>query len=189
MKVPEGWLLRCVNCGRNLTSDPKTFTCPDCSEILELKLKQGLSRKELFREGRVGVWRYAASLPVQHGQAVSMNEGGTPLVRSTSLGKGLGLSSLYFKVEGQNPTGSFKDRGMTVAVSRAVGAGAKILICASTGNTAASLAAYSAKAGVKSAVVLPSGKVAPGKLTQAIAHGAQLIQVNGSFDKALEVTT
>ena len=189
LRVPDGWLLRCVNCGRHLTTDPRAFTCPDCGEILELKLKHGPSRKELFREGHVGVWRYAASLPVQFRRAVTLNEGGTPLVKSTSLGKGLGLNSLFFKVEGQNPTGSFKDRGMTVAVTRAVEAGAKVLVCASTGNTAASLAAYAAKAGVRSAVVLPSGKVAPGKLTQAIAHGARLIQVHGSFDKAFDVTT
>lgn len=189
MRVPSGWTLSCVSCGDRLSADPKSFACPKCGEILELKLGRRPSRKALLGSGRSGVWRYSASLPVSSKGAISLEEGGTPLVKSRHLGKVLGLSGLHFKVEGQNPTGSFKDRGMTVAVTRAVESSAKVLICASTGNTAASLAAYSARAGVKSAVVLPSGKVATGKLTQAIAHGAKLIQVQGNFDEALKVTT
>lgn len=109
------------------------------------------------------------------------------MVRSRSLGDKMKLKNLFFKVEGQNPTGSFKDRGMTVAVTRAKRAGAGVLVCASTGNTAASLAAYAARAGLKSSVVLPAGKVAAGKLMQAIAHGARLVQVMGGFDKALKI--
>ncbi len=137
---------------------------------------------------RMGVWRYHAAIPVGTSRRVTLEEGGTPLVRSEQLGAELGLGGLRFKVEGQNPTGSFKDRGMTVAVTRAVESGAKTLVCASTGNTAASLAAYAARAGLRSAVVLPSGKVATGKLAQAIGHGAKLIQVEDGFDRALKLT-
>jgi threonine synthase len=146
---------------------------------------------ELFRpkKGVLGVWRYSAAIPHGRREPVSLTEGGTPLVESASLGAGLGLYGLFFKIEGQNPTGSFKDRGMTVAVTRAVESGAQVLVCASTGNTAASLAAYAARAGLKSAVILPSGKVATGKLAQAIAHGALLAQVDDGFDRALELTT
>jgi len=138
--------------------------------------------------GAPGVWRYAEAIPHGRSPPISLNEGGTPLVSSARIGREVGRPALFFKVEGQNPTGSFKDRGMTVAVTRAVEAGAKVLVCASTGNTAASLAAYAARAGLRSAVILPSGKVAAGKLAQAVAHGAKLVQVEDGFDMALELT-
>ncbi len=190
MNIREGWALRCVGCGRSLTSDPKAFTCPTCGDILELIARKRVSAEELFapKGGALSVWRYAAAIPDGY-EPISLHEGGTPLVKSASLGPSLGFEKLFFKVEGQNPTGSFKDRGMTVAVTRAKESGAKVLVCASTGNTSASLAAYAARAGLQSAVVLPSGKVAAGKLSQAIAHGAKLIQVSGGFDEALELTT
>jgi threonine synthase len=114
-----------------------------------------------------------------------MGEGGTPLVSSVKIGPSVGLRDLRIKNEGQNPTGSFKDRGMTLAVSRARERGAKALICASTGNTAASLAAYSSRAGMRSAVLVPSGKVAGGKLTQALTYGAKVLSIGGGFDRAL----
>jgi threonine synthase len=118
---------------------------------------------------------------------VSLNEGGTGLHKCNRLGKALGLNHLYVKNEGENPTGSFKDRGMTVGVTKAVELGMKSVICASTGNTSASLAAYAAKAGLQCAVLIPSGKIAYGKLAQAIIYGAKVIQVRGNFDQALEM--
>ena len=116
---------------------------------------------------------------------ISLGEGGTPLIHARRLGAELGLSHLYLKVEGVNPTGSFKDRGMVLAVNRAVGAGARAIVCASTGNTSASAAAYAAAAGLPCHVILPAGKVARGKLAQALAAGAQLVMVDGNFDAAL----
>jgi threonine synthase len=117
---------------------------------------------------------------------VSLLEGNTPLIQANRLCNQLGGGfELYIKYEGLNPTGSFKDRGMTAAVSEALGRGATTVICASTGNTAASAAAYAARAGMKSIVLIPQGKVAAGKLAGAIAYGAQVIQVDGSFDDAL----
>ena len=190
MKVPEGWKLRCIGCGSAFRSDPQGFICPNCGNLLELIQSPLPSAKSLVPgAGEISVWRYRAALPVgRDTDPITMGEGGTPLVKSAHLGKALGLRSLFFKVEGGNPTGSFKDRGMTVAVTRAVESGAKVLVCASTGNTSASLAAYASRAGLKCAVVLPSGKVAAGKLIQAVAHGAKLVRVNDGFDRALELT-
>ena len=116
---------------------------------------------------------------------VTLGEGGTPLVHAARLGPELGLDALYLKFEGTNPTGSFKDRGMVLAVNRAVAAGARAVVCASTGNTSASAAAYAAAAGLPCFVVLPAGKVARGKLAQALAAGARLITIDGNFDSAL----
>ncbi len=116
---------------------------------------------------------------------ISLGEGGTPLIHARRLGAEFGLERLHLKFEGPNPTGSFKDRGMVLAVNRAVGEGARAVVCASTGNTSASAAAYSAAAGLPCHVILPAGKVARGKLAQALAAGAQLIMVDGNFDAAL----
>jgi threonine synthase len=116
---------------------------------------------------------------------ISLGEGGTPLVHARRLGAELGLDRLHLKYEGTNPTGSFKDRGMVLAVNRAVAAGARAIVCASTGNTSASAAAYAAAAGLPCYVVLPAGKVARGKLAQALAAGARLVMVDGNFDAAL----
>jgi threonine synthase len=122
-----------------------------------------------------------ASTPV-----VTLAEGGTPLVRSEALSQATGCE-VYLKFEGANPTGSFKDRGMTVAISKAMEAGARVVVCASTGNTSASAAAYAAKAGIVCAVLVPAGKVAAGKMAQTLVHGARLLEVDGNFDAALEV--
>jgi threonine synthase len=116
---------------------------------------------------------------------ISLGEGATPLIAARRLGTELGLDRLFLKFEGTNPTGSFKDRGMVLAVNRAVHAGAAAVICASTGNTSASAAAYAAAAGLPCHVVLPAGNVARGKLAQALAAGARLIMVDGNFDEAL----
>jgi threonine synthase len=130
---------------------------------------------------------YAASLPVPDGVTViSLGEGGTPLLPAPVLSE-MTSCSVYLKVEGLNPTGSFKDRGMTVAVTLAAARGAHTVICASTGNTSASAAAYAARAGLACAVLLPKGSVALGKLAQALAHGARLLQVDGNFDDCLEL--
>jgi threonine synthase len=117
---------------------------------------------------------------------VSLNEGSTPLIEAERLSERLGLRA-YLKFEGANPTGSFKDRGMTVAVSRAKGRGAEAVICASTGNTAASAAAYAARAGLRGAVIVPEGKIAIGKLAQALMHGARVVALQGNFDEALQI--
>jgi threonine synthase len=117
---------------------------------------------------------------------LGLGEGGTPLVRARRLGAAIGLDRLYLKFEGTNPSGSFKDRGMVLAVNRAVAGGARLVVCASTGNTSASAAAYAAAAGLACGVVLPAGKVARGKLAQALAAGARLVMVEGNFDTALE---
>ncbi len=118
---------------------------------------------------------------------ITLGEGGTPLVEAPALAKLVGAAEVYLKVEGMNPTGSFKDRGMTMAVSKAVGHGAKAVICASTGNTSASAAAYAAAAGIQSVVLVPEGKIALGKLSQAVAHKAQILQVQGNFDDCLHL--
>ena len=133
------------------------------------------------------IYKYGHLLDLPpHTRTVSLLEGNTPLIRADNLSRRLGGDfELFIKYEGLNPTGSFKDRGMTAAVSEAVGRGATTVICASTGNTAASAAAYAARAGMKSIVLIPQGKVAAGKLAGAIAYGAQVIQIDGSFDDAL----
>ena len=131
--------------------------------------------------------RYRDKLPLEDGDPiVSLNEGSTPLIPAPRLSDRIG-ASVYLKFEGANPTGSFKDRGMTVAVSRAKGAGAEAVICASTGNTAASAAAYAARAGMRGAVIVPEGKIAVGKLAQALMHGARVIALQGNFDEALTI--
>src|SRR5688500_14492393 len=117
---------------------------------------------------------------------VTLNEGSTPLVEATSISERVGARVLL-KLEGTNPTGSFKDRGMTVAVSKAKARGAEAVICASTGNTAASAAAYAARAGMRGAVIVPEGKIAIGKLAQALIHGARVIALRGNFDDALRI--
>jgi threonine synthase len=131
--------------------------------------------------------RYRDALPLEEGDpVVSLSEGSTPLVPAPTLSERLG-ADVHLKLEGANPTGSFKDRGMTVAVSRALGGGAEAVICASTGNTAASAAAYAARAGLRGAVIVPEGKIAIGKLAQALIHGARVIALRGNFDDALRI--
>jgi threonine synthase len=131
--------------------------------------------------------RYREFLPLEPGDpVVTLNEGSTPLIEAPVISEMVG-ARVRLKFEGANPTGSFKDRGMTVAVSRAKGAGAEAVICASTGNTAASAAAYAARAGLRGAVIVPEGKIAIGKLAQALIHGARVIALRGNFDQALEI--
>jgi len=131
--------------------------------------------------------RYRDRLSLEPGDpVVTLNEGSTPLIEAPRLSERIGARA-YLKFEGANPTGSFKDRGMTVAVSRAKGRGAEAVICASTGNTAASAAAYAARAGLRGAVIVPEGKIAIGKLAQALMHGARVVALQGNFDDALTI--
>ena len=131
--------------------------------------------------------RYRDRLSLEPGDpVVTINEGSTPLVEAPVISDRVG-ARVYLKLEGVNPTGSFKDRGMTVAVSRAKGSGAEAIICASTGNTAASCAAYAARADLRGAVIVPEGRIAIGKLAQALMHGARVIALRGNFDQALEI--
>jgi len=133
--------------------------------------------------------KYREYLPVSEATpVVTINEGNTPLIKADNLAKKIGFEGeLYLKYEGANPTGSFKDRGMTMAVSKAVEEGSNAIICASTGNTSAAAAAYGAKAGLKTFVLIPDGYIALGKLSQAMMYGAEVIAIDGNFDEALEV--
>jgi threonine synthase len=146
----------------------------------------------IFKKKGAHQWRgvieeYRHRLPVSSKTPiVSLREGGTPLVYACVLSEMLD-NEIWLKVEGVNPTGSFKDRGMTMAISKAAEAGAKAVICASTGNTSASAAAYATKAGMRPVVLVPEGKIAMGKLAQAIAHGSSLLQVDGNFDDCLNL--
>jgi threonine synthase len=131
--------------------------------------------------------RYADRLPLtDKTPRISLSEGNTPLIPSINIGPELGLRELYFKFEGLNPTGSFKDRGMVVAVAKAMEAGSHTLMCASTGNTSASAAAYAGRFGLRCVVLIPQGKIAPSKLVQAQVYGARVVAIEGNFDDALE---
>jgi threonine synthase len=132
------------------------------------------------------LYRWADVLPLTDATPrISLGEGETPLVRAANLAAACGLDELWFKLEACNPTGSFKDRGMVVAVAKALEAGARAIMCASTGNTSASAAAYAAHTGITCFVLVPGGKVAAGKMAQAVAYGARIIEIDGNFDDAL----
>lgn len=179
----------CWDCGAEI-EDPFVSECPKCNGLLTIKLdleKVKEKKPEDLRDRPIGVWRYSDFLPVDPVHKVSIQEGGTPLYKTDALAEIADVGDLYIKFEGLNPTGSFKDRGMTVGVSRAKELGAEVVGCASTGNTSASLAAYAAKAGMKCAVFLPSGNVAAGKLAQALFYGAKVLSINGNFDDALDL--
>ncbi|MFP4628190.1 MAG: threonine synthase [Halobacteriales archaeon] len=180
----EGCWLACIGCG---AAHPPfahpTYTCPDCGGLLEVRYAEAFALADAT--DAPGVWRYREALPLDAG--VSLPEGGTPMHEAPALASDLGLADLRVKHEGMNPTGSFKDRGMTVGVAVARRLGVERLACASTGNTAAALAAYGARGGLETLVVLPAGKVAAGKLAQASLHGARILEVDGSFDDCLEL--
>jgi threonine synthase len=144
--------------------------------------------QQLTHQWRGVIEEYRSWLGLPDGTpTVTLREGGTPLVDSPWLSEATG-GDVWLKVEGDNPTGSFKDRGMTVALSVAVGQGSEAVVCASTGNTSASMAAYASRAGIKPLVLIPQGKIAAGKLAQAIVHGAQIVQVRGNFDDCLRIS-
>ncbi len=184
--------LRCIGCGKKFPENDIIYACPKCGNLLEVILPlDELDPKALrkaFDSRPLSVWRYKEILPkVRSGAMVSMNEGGTPLHRCSRLSEKIGAKNLYIKFDGMNPTGSFKDRGMTVGVSKAMDLKVKTVVCASTGNTSASLAAYSSLAGLKCIVMIPSGMIALGKLSQAMMHGATVFAVKGNFDDALDL--
>lgn len=180
------------------------FRCRNCTELLEVIYPEmvgasrefGLRLKEIWRERRgsslaedqSGVWRFRELLPyVEREHVVTMSEGNTPLIDIPAIAKKLGLRLLLAKHQGMNPTGSFKDTGISMAISMAHAEGFSFVCCASTGNTSASVAAYAARAGMKSIVLLPVGQVTSGKLAQALEYGAHVLQLNTDFDGCLKV--
>lgn len=180
-------MIKCVSCGKEYSNNEIIYTCTDCGAVLEVICNPDVS-KDIFDCRKQTMWKYKEFMPVDETKIVSLEEGGTPFVKCDKLGSELGID-LYVKVEGSNPTGSFKDRGMSVGISKAMELGVSTVGCASTGNTSASLAAYAARAGLRCVVLLPSGKVALGKLAQAMFHGAEVLSIKGNFDEALESVT
>ncbi len=181
----------CINCRTKYDVNEIVYFCKKCGDILEIKIDFNDITENIkdgeWKKTPLSVWRYRDFMPIHEAtKLVTLNEGGTGLHHSARLCTELGLTNLWVKNEGENPTGSFKDRGMTVGVTKAVELGARHVICASTGNTSASLAAYAARAGIKCTVLIPSGKIAYGKLSQAMIHGAKVLQIRGNFDEALE---
>ncbi len=182
-----GVYLSCIECGDTYAPfEEVIYECRSCGSLLEVRYAE-YHRFEAFEGRENGVWRYAPALPVEGG--VSIDEGHTPLYHVPSIEAAVGVADLRIKHEGMNPTGSFKDRGMTVGVRVAERLGVDRLVCASTGNTSAALAAYGARADKETLVLLPEGKVAAGKLAQAGLHGARILEVEGNFDDCLDIVS
>ncbi len=181
----------CVRCGSTFQSQEDLLGCEDCEDGIQIMLElEGLSYETLrgrWRERPFRLWRYRELLPVDSAPEVSLDEGGTALLRVGLVAPPTSKVETFVKNEGQNPTGSFKDRGMTVGVTRARALGRRRVICASTGNTAASLAAYASRAGMECVVLVPSGGIARGKLAQALFEGARVVGLRGSFDDAMRI--
>jgi len=182
----------CIACGQEYDADEILYSCKRCGDLLEVKYDYDVIKAKLEKSNwqilPLSVWRYRDFMPIRDpSKIVSLNEGGTGLHSCQRLGNLLGFRCLYVKNEGENPTGSFKDRGMTIGITKAVELNMKTVICASTGNTSASLAAYAAKAGLQCIVLIPSGKIAYGKLAQAMVYGAKVVQIRGDFDQALKM--
>jgi threonine synthase len=190
--------VRCAGCGKELPATSPRSDCP-CGGLLDVvhrPRETGTTLRARFdrrlRDGddtvqASGVWRFRELLLPGRGPTLTHPEGNTPLYRRDAIARWVGHDDLALKHEGENPTGSFKDRGMTVAVTQAVRAGATAVACASTGNTSASMAAYAAQAGLPALVFVPAGKVAAGKLAQALAYGARTLLVRGDFDACLRL--
>ena len=181
-----------MDCGATATAETAVSICPICGGLYEVDLELGPLDRGVFDRNATGdkffsgVWRYQVMLPrLPEDAIVSRAEGRTPIYWDERIAAYAGVRLLGLKHEGQNPTASFKDRGMTVGVSHARAVGAKIVACASTGNTSASLASYAAAGGLQGLVIIPEGKIAGGKLAQTIAMGARIVQIDGDFDIAL----
>jgi threonine synthase len=187
------------NCDKVLDLHSREMACPDCGDLLELVVDWPSSSpaelKKLWRERRLsddprdlsGVWRFREVLPEYPAhEVVTMAEGNCPLVRGHKSGDFAGVKNLRFKHLGWNPTACFKDLGMTVGVTEANHVGATVVGCASTGNTSGSMAAYAARAGIKARVFLPAGAVSMAKLAQSLDYGAEVVQIEGNFDNALD---
>ena len=190
--------LRCITCGSTYAELDLRYTC-DCGDLLSVERPDGWSAsigtatfdaRHMSREtiDRSGVFRFREGvLTCDEAEIVTHPEGGTRTYRREALSAWAGIPSLSFKHEGENPTGSFKDRGMCVAVTQAKRLGATAIACASTGNTSASLAAYAGQAGLRAIVFIPAGKIALGKLAQTLAYGALCLQIKGDFDDAMKL--
>jgi threonine synthase len=192
---------RCIGCGSIAVSAAQDFRCPECSSLLEIADSSWNSRnpvalKSLWRERRTlnasldlsGVWRFRELLPAPESEdVVTLREGNTPLYELPQSSRKTGVSRLYAKHQGMNPTGSFKDGGMTVAATFARQAGYRWVACASTGNTSASMAAYAARGGMRSLVLVPEGKISWSKLSQALDYGALTCQLRTDFDGCLRL--
>ncbi|QHS18110.1 threonine synthase [haloarchaeon 3A1-DGR] len=187
----DGVWLACIACGSTFAPfEDVRYTCDDCESLLEARYETPPTFED-FGDGAStdgpdrGVWRYREALPFDLG--VTLPEGDTPLHEAPRLEADVGVETLRIKHEGMNPTGSFKDRGMTVGVRVAEELGVGALACASTGNTSAALAAYGGRADLETLVLLPAGKVAAGKVAQASLHGARILEVDGNFDACLDI--
>lgn len=196
--------LRCIeiNCERHYSIDSRIYTCTRCGGLLDIHYDFNVSgntteMKSLFRERRAdnnelnrsGVWRFRELLPFVNDQSrvVTLNEGNTPIYRAPRSASYAGLDELWFKHQGMNPTGSFKDNGMTTGVTQALALGASAVACASTGNTSASMAAYAARAGMRAFVFMPADQIASGKLSQSLEYGAKVVEIEGNFDDAMRL--
>lgn len=202
--MPVTISLQCINCRQSYPASQIRYLC-DCGGLLDVWHNLQALRPQINRglfDGRLsgapgprvapttssGVWRYREIiLPATIDNIVSRPEGNTPLYEHRCVSDWVGAENFFLKHEGENPTGSFKDRGMTVGVTQAKLMGARAVACASTGNTSASLAAYAARAGIPSLIFIPSGKIAAGKLAQALAYGAHTLQIQGDFDDAMKL--
>lgn len=187
----DGTWLACIECDETFAPfEAVRYTCDECGGLLEARYDDPPTFDE-FGAGAPsegpdrGVWRYREALPFDLG--VTLPEGDTPLHRVPRIEESVGVEALRIKHEGMNPTGSFKDRGMTVGVRVAKELGVGALACASTGNTSAALAAYGGRGGMETLVLLPEGKVAAGKIAQASLHGARILEVDGNFDACLDI--
>ncbi|WP_017343547.1 threonine synthase [Halorubrum sp. T3] len=187
----DGTWLACIECDETFAPfEDVRYTCDDCDGLLEVRYADPPTFDE-FGAGAPsdgperGVWRYREALPFDLG--VTLPEGDTPLHRVPRIEEAVGVDALRIKHEGMNPTGSFKDRGMTVGVRVAKELGVDALACASTGNTSAALAAYGGRGDMQTLVLLPAGKVAAGKVAQASLHGARILEVDGNFDACLDI--
>src|SRR5437763_8156145 len=198
--------LRCIGCGSVLQSAGRNFRCPDCDDLLEvtypgwkcadtalrpqdLKASWTERRKSSAYVDQSGVWRFRELLPVPSAPAslVSLSEGNTPVYELPNCARSTGVEALFAKHQGMNPTGSFKDTGMTVAATFARLEGFRWVACASTGNTSASMAAYAARGGMRSVVLIPEGQVSWGKLSQSLDYGAVTCQVKTDFDGCMHI--
>jgi threonine synthase len=189
--------VECIRCGARFNKKEIVYTCRKCGGLLDIRYDKSAVNVDNITRGKErgegvdeSIWRYGELLPFDEKiKPISIREGNTPLYRCDRLAKSMGIedANLYVKHEGLNPTGSFKDRGMTVGVTKAMELGVKGVACASTGNTSASLSAYAARAGIPCYVLLPQGKVALGKIAQTMMHGAKVFSLRGNFDAALDV--
>ncbi|MFW5956777.1 MAG: threonine synthase, partial [Halorhabdus sp.] len=187
-EATDGVWLKCIECGATFAPfEGVRYTCDDCDGLLEVRYADLPTFEDFEHDGvfHGGVWRYSEALPFESG--VSLPEGNTPLHEVPRLQAEIGVNRLRVKHEGMNPTGSFKDRGMTVGVRVAQEVGVDRLACASTGNTSAALSAYGGRADMEVLVLLPAGKVAAGKIAQASLHGARILEVDGNFDHCLDI--